>query len=276
MDLATKLVQGVDIWLNTPTRPLEASGTSGEKAIMNGVINFSVLDGWWAEGYVEGAGWALKEKRTYINQKFQDELDTETIYNMLTDEIIPLYYKRGKDKIPHDWIGYIKNTISEIAPHFTMKRQLDDYFNKYYNKLYTRTLLLSNKNYEAAKKIAAWKMKVINGWEDIQVEEMNLPDPNTGSLSLGEVFIAEITLNMNGLSPSDIGVEIIFGKKENDEVKSIYRKEELIISRSERNHVTFRCEIPSKNAGVYDYSFRLYPKNESLPHRQDFPLIKWI
>ena len=276
MDLATKLVQGVDIWLNTPTRPLEASGTSGEKAIMNGVINFSVLDGWWAEGYVEGAGWALKEKRTYTNSKFQDELDTETIYNMLTDEIIPLYYKRDKDKIPNDWIGYIKNTISEIAPHFTMKRQIDDYYNKYYNKLYSRTSILANKNYEAAKKIAAWKMKVINGWDDIQVEEMNLPDPNTSSLSLGEVFIAEITLNMNGLCPADIGMEIIFGKKENDEVKSIYRKEELSVASSDRNHVTFRCEIPSKNAGVYDYSFRIYPKNELLPHRQDFPLIKWI
>ncbi|RKW60572.1 MAG: alpha-glucan family phosphorylase, partial [Prevotella sp.] len=126
MELARRLVSGVDIWMNTPTRPLEASGTSGEKAELNGVVNLSVLDGWWVEGYRKGAGWALDEKRTYQNQEYQDKLDAATIYGLLENEIIPLYYKKEKKEFSENWIKVIKNSIATIAPHYTMKRQLDD------------------------------------------------------------------------------------------------------------------------------------------------------
>ena len=132
--LARRLVSGVDIWMNTPTRPLEASGTSGEKAEMNGVVNLSVKDGWWLEGYREGAGWALTEKRTYQNQEYQDQLDAATIYNLLENEIVPLYFDKDKKGISKGWIKVIKNSIAQIAPHYTMKRQLDDYYNKFYIK----------------------------------------------------------------------------------------------------------------------------------------------
>ena len=134
MTLARRLVSGVDIWLNTPTRPLEASGTSGEKALMNGVLNFSVLDGWWLEGYRENAGWALTEKVTYQNQEHQDQLDAATIYAMLENEIIPLYYDKNDDGYSPKWVQFVKNSIAQIAPHYTMKRQLDDYYIKFYNK----------------------------------------------------------------------------------------------------------------------------------------------
>lgn len=134
MQLARRLVSGVDIWMNTPTRPLEASGTSGEKAEMNGVVNLSVLDGWWLEGYREGAGWALTEKRTYKNQGYQDQLDAATIYGLLENEIIPLYYNKNENGYSEGWIKVIKNSIATIAPHYTMKRQLDDYYEKFYTK----------------------------------------------------------------------------------------------------------------------------------------------
>lgn len=134
MQLARRLVSGVDIWMNTPTRPLEASGTSGEKAEMNGVVNLSVLDGWWLEGYREGAGWALTEKRTYKNQGYQDQLDAATIYGLLENEIIPLYYNKNENGYSEGWIKVIKNSIAKIAPHYTMKRQLDDYYEKFYTK----------------------------------------------------------------------------------------------------------------------------------------------
>uniref|UniRef100_UPI0040297FE8 alpha-glucan family phosphorylase n=1 Tax=Leyella stercorea TaxID=363265 RepID=UPI0040297FE8 len=134
MQLARRLVSGVDIWMNTPTRPLEASGTSGEKAEMNGVVNLSVLDGWWVEGYREGAGWALKQERTYQNQGYQDQLDAATIYSLLENEILPLYYNRNEQGFSEGWIKTIKNSIATIAPHYTMKRQLDDYYDKFYNK----------------------------------------------------------------------------------------------------------------------------------------------
>ena len=276
MELAKYLIKGVDIWLNTPTRPLEASGTSGEKAVMNGVVKFSVLDGWWAEGYRPNAGWMLKEESTYDNHQFQDELDAETIYSILEEEIIPIYYDVNEKNVPVKWVSYIKNTISEIAPHFTMKRQLDDYIRQYYSPLFKRSHLMEARNYELARHIASWKRKVSRGWESIEVISLNLPDSNQKPLSLGESFKAEITLDLNELSGTDIGIEVLFGKKINDEVKEPSFIEEMTLMNSDKNMVSFACDIPIRQAGVYDFAFRLFPKSPLLPHRQDFNLVKWI
>ncbi|MDP1621671.1 MAG: alpha-glucan family phosphorylase [Bacteroidales bacterium] len=276
IQIAKYLIKGVDIWLNTPTRPLEASGTSGEKAVMNGVVNFSVLDGWWAEGYRPNAGWALQEESTYNSHQFQDELDAETIYSVLEDEIIPIYYDVNEQNVPVKWVSYIKNTISEIAPHFTMKRQLDDYIRQYYSPLFIRSRLMRSKNYEMARHIASWKRKVTRGWESIEVVSVKTPDSTVKPLSLGESFKAEIVLDLNELSGTDIGIEVLFGKKINDEVKEPSFKEEMTLVKVEKNLVSFACDIPINQAGVYDFVFRMSPKNPMLPHRQDFNLVKWI
>ena len=155
MIVAKRLVTGVDIWLNTPTRPLEASGTSGEKAEMNGVLNFSVLDGWWNEGYRfdEKAGWALTDKRTYTDQAQQDKLDAATIYSMLENEIVPLYYAKNSKGYSPEWVQYIKRSIAHIAPHFTMKRMIDDYIERFYTKEAARTGKLAANDYAKAKEI---------------------------------------------------------------------------------------------------------------------------
>ncbi|MFH1160766.1 MAG: alpha-glucan family phosphorylase [bacterium] len=276
IELAKYLIRGVDIWLNTPTRPLEASGTSGEKAVMNGVVNFSVLDGWWAEGYRENAGWALKEESTYDNALFQDDLDAETIYTILEEEIIPVYYDRNSKNIPEKWVSYIKNTISEIAPHYTMKRQLDDYIDRYYSRMLKRSKVIIGKNYEMARHIASWKRKVMRGWDSIEVLSMKTPDSTQKPLELGEPFQAEIILDLNELTGTDIGIEVLFGKKVNDVVKEPTFIKEMTLDKAERNIVSFTCSIKINQAGVYDYVFRLYPKNPLLPHRQDFNLVKWI
>ena len=276
MELAKYLIKGVDIWLNTPTRPLEASGTSGEKAVMNGVINFSVLDGWWAEGYRPNAGWAIQEESTYDNPVFQDDLDAETIYTLLEEQIIPLFYHVDAQNIPVKWVSYIKNTISEIAPHFTMKRQLDDYYRQYYQPMFKRTRVMTGKNYEMARHIASWKRKMIRGWDRIEVLSVKGPDSNQNPLSLGESFKAEVVLNLNELAATDIGIEVLFGKKVNDEVKEPYFIEEMTLNRNEQNIASFVCDIPINQAGVYDFVFRLFPKSPLLPHRQDFTLIRWI
>jgi phosphorylase/glycogen(starch) synthase len=276
IELAQYLVSGVDIWLNTPTRPLEASGTSGEKAVMNGVVNFSVLDGWWAEGYRSDAGWALKEEPTYADSHFQDELDAETIYSMLEEEIIPLFYDVNFKKVPERWISYIKNTISGIAPHFTMKRQLDDYIRQYYDPLFTRSARMSERNFELARHMASWKRHVTREWDNIQVVSLNLPDSTQKPLILGESFLAEIVLDIAELSPEDIGIEILFGKKVNDEVKEPIFIREMLLTKADRNIATYTCDIPFNQAGVYDFTLRLFPKNPDLPHRQDFSILKWI
>jgi len=194
MELGKKLVAGVDIWLNTPTRPLEASGTSGEKAVMNGVVNFSVLDGWWAEGYKPDAGFALEEAATYANQQFQDELDTELIYNMFEDQIAPLFYDRNEEDVPEEWVRYVKNTITDIAPFFTMKRMLDDYYNNFYSKLFVRSALIRENSYYLARKISAWKRKVRDAWDHVKVEEVMIPDSTVSPLKQGDQFVAEVKL----------------------------------------------------------------------------------
>jgi glycogen phosphorylase/synthase len=273
--LAKRLVQGVDIWLNTPARPLEASGTSGEKAIMNGVVNFSVLDGWWAEGYIPEAGWALKEENTYDNQQIQDELDAETIYNILESEIVPAFYTRSEEGTPHKWISYIKNTISGIAPHFTMKRQLDDYIEKYYTKLFLRSEQMLKNKFELPRQIAAWKRKMSRGWESIEVISVIIPNSTDKPLHLGDVFTAEIIIDMNELSPEDVGIELLLGQKVNDEVKKLLFNERMKLISAEGSVATFRTEVTINKAGVYDVAFRIFPDKDFLPHRLDFNLVKW-
>ena len=276
MQLAKKLISGCDIWLNTPTRPLEASGTSGEKAVMNGVLNFSVLDGWWAEGYTEGAGWALKEEQTYSNNDFQDVLDAETIYNKIEDEIAPIFYNRNKSNIPEIWLSHIRKTFSCISPTFTMKRQLDDYYSKFYSKLFERTDLLKADNFELSRKIARWKRDIINAWDSILIISVNIINSNNNTLMLGDTFTAEVTIDLSSIKTEDIGIEILFAKKKNDVIDSLYKSFELQPIFTDGSISKYSCQIPAVNAGVYNYIFRMYPKNDFLPHRQDFELVRWF
>jgi glycogen phosphorylase/synthase len=275
MEMAKKLVQGVDIWLNTPTRPLEASGTSGEKAIMNGVVNFSVLDGWWAEGYRPDAGWALKEEKTYLNQQFQDELDSETIYNILEDEIIPLFYSKDSRGISSKWVSYIKNTISGIAPNFTMKRQLDDYHNQYYYKLFERSEMLKEDDYAPAKKLASWKFRMLRNWESIEIVNVSLPNSTVSPLNLGDTLHSEVVLNLGDIHPDDVMIEFVAGQRVNDQMIEPQVIHVLKLNRMENGNAVFSFDVTTARSGVFDIAFRITPKHPMLPHRQDFNLVKW-
>ena len=272
--LARRLVSGVDIWMNTPTRPLEASGTSGEKAEMNGVVNLSVLDGWWVEGYREGAGWALPEKRTYQNQGYQDQLDAATIYNMLENEIIPLYYNKNEEGYSEGWCQVIKNSIATIAPHYTMKRQLDDYYEKFYNKEAKRFAVLAADGYKKAKEIAQWKETVAERWDAIHVVERssNLQD----GLATGKQVDIKFVIDEQGLKDA-VGLELVVlnnDKSETDrEIKTVVPFEMV---KSEGNLFTFEAHYVPSNAGSFKAAVRMYPKNADLPHRQDFAYVKWI
>ncbi len=278
IDVARYLVQGVDVWINTPTRPLEASGTSGEKAIMNGVLNLSVLDGWWAEGYRPGAGWALKEEQTYENPVYQNQLDAETIYDLIENEIVPAYYAENGAMSPR-WIQYIKNNIAQIAPHFTMRRQLDDYYKQYYHALAERSHRLSADHYREASALALWRLNVINRWDGVRCVDVQLPETSQGPLALGEDANFGIRLDLGGLKPEDIGVEVIFGSKENDVVRKILFTQELTPTDARFDNpdeVNYTGVWPVDVSGVYDYAFRIYPKHPGLVHRQDIRLVKWF
>ncbi len=276
MNVARKLVQGVDVWLNTPTRPLEASGTSGMKAVMNGVLNFSVLDGWWAEGYKPDAGWAMTEKRTYENQEFQDELDAETIYNILEDDIARSFYSRDKDGIPVTWVKYIKNSTAEICNEFTMKRMLDDYQRKYYSKLAVRAIEIKADDCSMAKSIADWKAKVGQHWSEIVVKSVKIPDSSKRPLRFGESFKAEVKLDCGSLLPEDIGMEVIFGHKENGRKDDVLFSKALELKSTEKGIASFSCEFTIEHAGLLDYAIRMFPYNPMVPYRQETGFLRYI
>mgnify|MGYP000786752630 CR=1 FL=1 len=274
MIVAKRLVTGVDIWLNTPTRPLEASGTSGEKAEMNGVLNFSVLDGWWYEGYRfnEKAGWALTDKRTYTDQAQQDKLDAATIYSMLENEIIPLYFAKNSKGYSPEWVQYIKRSIGDIAPHFTMKRMIEDYIHRFYDKEAARSKKLQANDCALAKEIVAWKEKVAAAWDGIKVFDIQASDITNSTT--GNDFATRAIIDTNGLG-KDLGLEMVVYKKEDGEEKFWYTKPFDVV-KEEGNVLTYQLNMKLKDAGVFRYGYRLYPKNPNLPHRMDFAYTRWI
>ena len=276
MKLARRLVSGVDIWMNTPTRPLEASGTSGEKALMNGVINFSVLDGWWLEGYRPGAGWALTEKRTYQYQPHQDQLDAATIYGLLENEILPLYYARNVKGYSEGWVKTIKNSIAQIAPHYTMKRQLDDYFTKFYCKEAKRHAELVADNYAKAKAIAAWKEEVAEKWDAIEVVSTEkCENIVNGNIESGVEYTITHVVDEKGLNDA-IGIEVVALHKNSEGKECVYSVTPMEVVKNEGNLYTFSAKFSFDNAGDFKVAYRMYPKNEALPHRQDFCYVRWF
>ena len=272
--LARRLVSGVDIWMNTPTRPLEASGTSGEKAEMNGVVNLSVKDGWWLEGYREGAGWALTEKRTYQNQGYQDQLDAATIYGLLENEIVPLYYDKDKKGISKGWIKVIKNSIAQIAPHYTMKRQLDDYYSKFYEKEAKRFKELSKNDNRLAKDIAQWKEAVAERWDAINVVSCEWDFPASGC-EAGRSYHIKYVINEQGLDDA-IGLEKVNISVDKDGKEKVFNVEPLKMTGHDGNNYTFEADLTPRQFGQYKSAIRMYPKNKHLPHRQDFCYVKWL
>ena len=276
MQLARRLVSGVDIWLNTPTRPLEASGTSGEKALMNGVVNFSVLDGWWLEGYREGAGWALTEKRTYQNQEHQDQLDAATIYSILETEILPLYYARNKKGYSEGWIKVVKNSIAQIAPHYTMKRQLDDYYSKFYCKLAKRFQTLAANDNAKAKEIATWKEDVVAKWDSIEIVSCDkVEELKNGDIESGKEYTITYVIDEKGLNDA-VGLELVTTYTTADGKQHVYSVEPFSVVKKEGDLYTFQVKHSLSNAGSFKVSYRMFPKNPELPHRQDFCYVRWF
>ena len=278
MIVAKRLVTGVDIWLNTPTRPLEASGTSGEKAEMNGVLNFSVLDGWWYEGYRfdEKAGWALTDKRTFTDQAQQDKLDAATIYSMLENEIVPLYFAKNSKGYSPEWIQYIKGSIGHIAPHFTMKRQLDDYIDRFYAPEARRAAELEKDDFKLAREIVAWKEEVASKWNDIQILSVDFRgEKNDNSIfRTGSKFDITCRIDTKGLGKS-IGVELVIFKEHDGESK-FHKAVPFKVVADENGVLTYELKEEMKDAGVYRYSLRMYPNNALLPHRMDIAYTRWF
>ncbi len=274
MKLAKRLISGVDIWLNTPTRPLEASGTSGEKALMNGTLNFSVLDGWWYEGYRKEAGWALTEKRTYADQGYQDQLDAATIYSMLENQIIPLYYAKNTKGFSPEWVQYIKNSFAQITPHYTTKRMLDDYIERFYSKLGARSKKLNANNYAKAIEIANWKETFAANWEQIEIVSFENKIPTSNKIS--ELISLQVVIDAKNMPADSISVESVVTTTDEQGKTTLNNIIPWKLDKTEGSKLTFSLEDSCDVAGQYKYAFRILPKNADLPHKQDFCYVRWF
>ena len=243
---------------------------------MNGVVNLSVLDGWWLEGYREGAGWALTEKRTYQNQEHQDQLDAATIYSLLENEILPLYYARNAKGYSEGWVRTIKNSISQVAPHYTMKRQLDDYYSKFYCKEAARFAEISANDNEKAKEIAAWKEQVAAVWDQIEVVSSTKDEAIiAGSTETGKEYTITHVVDEKGLDDA-IGIELVSIYKDKEGKDHVYSVEPMEVVKREGNLYTFQCKHHLDHGGSYRVAYRMFPKNVNLPHRQDFCYVRWF
>ena len=275
MIVSKRLLTGVDIWLNTPTRPLEASGTSGENAEMNGLLNFSVRDGWWYEGYREGAGWALTDKRTYTDQSQQDKLDSATIYSMLENEIIPLYFAKNSKGYSPEWIQYIKKSLAQSAPTYPMSRMIHDYMRKFYVPQAKRAAELKADNYAMTRDIVAWKENVDARWENIHVEgDIQVSDNLLNAVNNGKDIEATIRLNTAGLGRS-LGIELVVYQDMDGESK-FYGAFPFEVVAEDGDVLTYHLAQDIKYSGMFRYAFRIFPWDDRLPHRQDFAYLKWI
>lgn len=276
MNLAKMMLQGVDIWMNTPTRPLEASGTSGEKGVMNGTIHFSVLDGWWVEGYKKEAGWALPQENAYDSNDLQDELDAETIYNIFEEEILPAFYDRNMNGIPEKWVSYIKNTFAQVAPNFTTARMIKDYQDRFYTPQAERSTRLVASDYKLAKEIAVWKSAVSSVWDQIEVKNVQITDGITNVLKIGEVYPARVVVDIKSLKPEDLSVEMVITENSKDNRPELIECLPFVVEKSEGQVITYKLELNLMNAGAFGYAIRIVPNHPELPHRQDFRYLKWV
>ena len=274
--LAKRMVQGVDVWMNNPTRPQEASGTSGEKAAMNGTMHFSVLDGWWVEGYRKGAGWALPQEQAYEDNNYQNELDAATIYQILENDIAPAYYNTDRTTgRSAEWVGYIKNTIAKVACNFTTNRMLTDYINQYYVPQSARTGELVADSFSLARKIAAWKKHVRREWENVQLVS-RAEGQAAYDLTLSKQFHTEVVLQLGDLKPEDVGVEAIFAQTDVHGKLHIVDVKEFEVVEFNDGVAKYEVNVLPEKTGAYQVGARVFAKNALLPHRQDFECVKWL
>ncbi len=274
--LAKRMVQGVDVWMNNPTRPQEASGTSGEKAAMNGTMHFSVLDGWWVEGYKEGAGWALPIEQAYEDNNFQNELDAATIYQILENDIAPAYYNVDRTTgRSSEWIGYIKNTIAQVACNFTTNRMLTDYVNQYYEPQSKAAKAFKAKDFAKARELAAWKTHVRREWENVQQTWRSAPETSY-DITQSKPYTASMKLQLGGLKPTDVAAEVVFAQSDKHGKLHIVEVQPFKFVSCKDGEALYEVSLLPEKTGAYQVGARIFATNPLLPHRQAFECVKWL
>jgi len=272
--LARKLVTGVDVWLNTPQYPLEASGTSGEKAGINGVINLSVLDGWWGEGFNGENGWAITPHGAHFDEDFRNREEGNELMDLLESQVVTLYYKRNGHGYSEEWVKKSKNSLKSLMPRFNSQRMVVDYVKQYYSKAKERFNTLSKDNYDPAKELAKWKKNIAGSWPKVSIRRL---DSVTTAIKAGETLPIEIAVNLDGLQPEDIYAECLVGtESEINEfiVDNVYKMEAIGKTSSGETH--FKLELRSPLPGLQQYKIRIYPYHSLLSRRFETGYMQWL
>jgi starch phosphorylase len=272
IEMARFLVAGTDLWLNNPIRPYEASGTSGQKAALNGQPNCSILDGWWAEGYNGKNGWAIGEEREYHDQETQAEADSLSLYHLLEEEIIPTFFERDQAGVPHKWIGYMKEAIRTCAPQFSMRRMVKEYTTQYYVPAIEQSLHIGDNNYADIRKLADWKERVRQAWPSLQLYVEGKRD---GQLSLGEGIDVHAWVRVNDLSPEDLSVELVYGETREEQVQGQHVQIMQYIKREQDGSYRYDTRFQPGESGSLAYNVRVVPTHPKLSEKYEMNLIRW-
>ncbi len=272
IDMARYLVSGTDVWLNNPIRPYEASGTSGQKAALNGQPNCSILDGWWVEGYNGKNGWAIGEEREYHDQDAQAEADSISLYRLLEEEIVPTFFAHDAHGIPHTWIGYMKEAIRTCAPEFSMRRMVKDYTNKYYVPEMRQSQLVEQNHYESARTLATWKEHVRGGWDKL---ELYIEGQRDGQLSLGEGIDVKAWVRADTLTVEDLSVELVYGEANDESVLAQHTVPMSFTKRELDGSYRYDAKLKPAESGSIAYNVRVVPTHSGLTEKYEMGLIRW-
>ena len=271
INMARHLVSGVDVWLNNPRRPLEASGTSGQKAALNGAPSLSVLDGWWVEGYDGENGWAIGEERKYPDEAAQDEADALSLYRLLEDEVVPLFYQRDEHGLPCAWLDKMRAAIASVAPTFSLNRMLKEYVTVYYMPAAIQGIKLREADFAAAKALADWERRVTGGWPQVSIQA---DGPAGTEMCVGESMSVEAELRPGPLAGKDLAVELVYGSQRDGELAQVTVLPMIQTSNGDgRYH--YRADLSSPDSGQFVYGVRVRPDQADLPHPFALHMVRW-
>jgi starch phosphorylase len=276
MNVARHLVEGCDVWLNTPRRPLEASGTSGMKVIANGGLNFSVLDGWWDEGFDPEVGWKIGNGEMYQDTDYQDEVESRQFYNVLETQIVPLFYSRSDDQIPRKWIEKVKNSIKKLGPIYTTHRMVEEYFEYYYKPGFDKKALLQDKKWKKTKELSEWKSNILKNWNSVKILKVD-SNGNNDKIFAGQDYPVSAEVDLGNLTPNDVVVQLYYGLYENMDNPAYNMTTDMDTNgaKTKTGVHTFKGKINSNITGQLGYTVRILPKNPLLISQFDLGLVIW-
>ena len=277
MNVARYMVQGCDVWLNNPRRPLEASGTSGMKIIANGGLNFSVLDGWWDEAFNNKLGWKIGGRELYNDTDYQDEIESRVIYETLENEIIPSFYDRGSDKLPRTWISMMKTSMSTLGPYFNTERMAGDYFSNYYLKAYENRKSLMKNDWQKGKEFSKWKRKLLDNWNNIKFVKV-IQENKNGYLKVNNKYVVSAIVDLGNLTPDDVEVQIYYGDTIKQDLPHANKHVpmECIDEKGPAKQYKYKGEIFCETTGHFGFTLRILPKHHLLVNPFELGLIKWV